>query len=255
MPDRYADAVRRRRAELRAHHLMLTGGHRAEIRAACAQVRVALAADVARTVAELARQARGYVDCPDRAVRHRLPALLAAAADEARADLRARIAALVLPALRRIAAQRGVLGALVSLPGGAPGRPGGLPGPEPLPGLGRVLAASGSGGFWRLAVLPAATIPVLGLPVGLGLVLLVFVLVARQRWVAAERARLHRWSADAVAEVHGGLDTELGLALLDLEQRAGVLLDAAVAARRTEIEAELQALAPARRTAAADALD
>ncbi|MFC5996062.1 hypothetical protein ACFQE5_17795 [Pseudonocardia hispaniensis] len=254
MPDRYAEAVRSRRAELRAHQLILAGGHRAEIRTACGQARLAVAAEVAGMAAELARQAEDYLNGADRAARQRFPALLTVAVEEAGARLRERVAALALPALRRVAARRGVPAAWTSLCGTAPERPAGLPGPEPPPGRARLLAP-GAGGYWRLALLPAATVPLLGPSLGIGLALLGIVLAVWQRWVAAERARLRRWSADVLAAARARFDAELGQVLLDLELRAGALLDAAVTTRRAQIEAELRALAPAPRTGADDALD
>jgi hypothetical protein len=67
--------------------------------------------------------------------------------------------------------------------------------------------------------------------------------VAAQR-VAADRARLRRWAAEAVSTVRTAVDTELARHALELERVAGAALDEAVAGRRAVLDAELQALAP-----------
>jgi hypothetical protein len=46
------------------------------------------------------------------------------------------------------------------------------------------------------------------------------------------------------AAVRGGLETELSRRLLEVERHAGADLDETVGRRRTEIDAELRALAP-----------
>jgi hypothetical protein len=62
--------------------------------------------------------------------------------------------------------------------------------------------------------------------------------------VAADRARLRRWAAEAVSTVRTAVDTELARRALELERVAGAALDEAVAGRRAVLDAELQALAP-----------
>ena len=56
MPDRYADAVRARRAELRAERELLGGGHRGELRTALALSRVLSGAEKALKAIAGARQ-------------------------------------------------------------------------------------------------------------------------------------------------------------------------------------------------------
>ncbi|MHA6797208.1 hypothetical protein ACVGVM_27390 [Pseudonocardia bannensis] len=264
MPDRYADAVRSRRGELRAERLRLIGGHRAEIRTSLALTRLVVAAELAATMAALGREIREHVVRADRAGRRRLPGLVAAAVDRAEAELERAVAGVALPSVRRIAAERSVLADLtvagITPSGTRPRVSATLPVPEPPVGALRALLLAGSsGGAWRLAVLPVAGLPVLGLPAlggvavlplaaALGLVALAA--TAWARWVAADRARLGRWTAEALAVARSGLEAELGRRLLDLEQRAGAALDVAVARRRADVDAELRGLAPVREEAA-----
>ncbi|NMH98974.1 hypothetical protein [Pseudonocardia acidicola] len=260
MPDRYADAVRGRRAELRAQRLLLAGGHRAEIRTSLALTRLTLTAEVSTALAELGREIRVHVDRAGRAGRRRLPVLLVGALDCVEANIGHRLIALALPPLRRIAAERSVpaddLPLRITPSGGRIGVSAGVPRPDPPAGAARALllaGASGGAGAWRLGVLSAVGLPVLGLPAlggpavlplaaGLGLAALAATVWARR--VALDRARLGRWAAEALAVARAGLEAELGRRLLDLEQRAGAALDAAVARRRAEVDAELRALAP-----------
>ncbi|WP_214367941.1 hypothetical protein [Pseudonocardia sp. H11422] len=264
MPDRYADAVRSRREELRADRLRLTGTHRAEIRTSIALTRLALATELAATMAALGRETRAHVVRADRAGRCRLPGLVAAAVDRVEAELECTVAGVALLALRRIAGERAALTDLDAAritPSGARSRvSAALPVPEPPVGALRALLLAGpSGTAWRSALLPVAGLPVLGLPalggvevlpLAAGLGLLALSATTWARWVAADRARLRRWTTEALAAAQAGLEAELGRLLLGLEQRAGAALDAAVARRRSDVEAELRALAPVREEAA-----
>jgi hypothetical protein len=256
LPDRYADAVRARRAELRGARELLLGGHRAELRSCLAACRLAAAAELSVAMAGLGRELRRHADTADAAGRAALPGLADAAVRRHAAGVGDRWAGAVGPGLRRIAAQRSV-----PWPG-----PGGrdpmsvlagpvevaVPVPEAPPGIGRVLLAGAIGGAWRLALLPAAVLPAVGLPVlagwsavplALGLGLALLVVAARAQRVAADRARLRRWAVEVVAAMRGALETELSRRLIELDRVAGAELDEAVARRRAAVDAELQELA------------
>ncbi len=251
-PDRYADAVRARRAELRAHRALLLGGHRAEWHGRVAALRLAASAELSAALADLGRELCRHADRADGAGRARLPRLAGAAVDALAASAVDRLAAAVLAALRRIAAERGVPwpgSPTVAAIAGARPPPVPLPAPEPLPGTVRALLL---GGTWRVALLPAAAVPTVGLPALGGraalpsaLVLAVAGLVAaaRVQRCAAERAALRRWAADVVSAARGGLEAELGRRLLELDRVAGAVLDEAVARRLREVDAELREIA------------
>lgn len=253
MPDRYADAVCSRRAELRAERARLVAGHRPEIRSQLALTRLDLSAEIDVTMAELGREARAHIDRGGARSRRLLPAHLTEAVARAQAELPARWTATALPALRRIAAQRSARDTPADPKITLSGERVVLPPPEPPAGAWRALLLAGaSGGTWRLVVLPAAVLPMLGLPafagpavlpLGIGLALAALVATARLRAAAADRARLRCWSAEALVALRRGLHAELGRWLLEVEQRTGGMLDAAVARRRGEIDAELRALA------------
>jgi hypothetical protein len=262
-PDRYADAVRARRAELRAARALLLGGHRAELRHGLAVARLTASAELATVCAGLDRELRDHVERADRAGRVDLPALVSAGLDRAAGYLAERWAAVVLPGVRRVAAVRdlpppvpwpgssGPVDPVTALLTARPAVP--LPAPDPSPGGLRTLLTGTTGGTWRLALLPAAALSAAGLPalggrsllpaaVGVGLALLVA--AARVRREAAERARLRRWCAEVVTTLRQAWETELSRRLLEVEQLAGAALDDAVACRRAEVDAELRTLAP-----------
>jgi hypothetical protein len=262
-PDRYADAVRARRAELRGARASLLGGHRAELRSGLAAGRLAASAELAAVLAALDRELRRHVEGADGAGRAALPGRVAAAVDRLAAHAGERWAVAVLPAVRRVAAVRGLRPPVSWPAGGGPTdrvtalltRPPAvaLPAPDPAPGVVRALLAGATEGTWRLALLPVAVLPAVGLPalggrsavplaVGLGLALLVA--GVRARCVAADRARLRRWGAEVVAAVRGALETELARRLLEVERLAAAALDDAVDRRRAEVDGELRALAP-----------
>jgi hypothetical protein len=266
-PDRYADAVRARRAELRAARTALLGGHRAELRHGLAVARLAASTELAEVLAGLDRELRDRVDRADRAERAELPALVAAALHRPADRVAQRFAAAVLPGVRRVAAVRG-LPPPVAWPGAAwPGSGGTdpvtalltarppvpLPAPDPPPSGIRALLTGTTGGTWRLALLPVAALSAAGLPAlggrsllpaaaGIGVTLLV--VAVRARHAAAERARLRRWCAEVVATLRQAWETELVRRLLEVEHRVGAALDDAVARRRAALDAELRALAP-----------
>jgi hypothetical protein len=267
-PDRYADAVRARRAELRAARTMLLGGHRAELRSGLAVGRLAACAELTAASAALARELRRHADAADRPERALLPARVRAAVDRLAAGIGSRWAASVLPEIRRVAAERGVPEAVPWPRADAPSTPDApdrltallarpptvaLPAPDPPPGAVRALLAGAVGGTWRLALLPAAVLPAIGLPalggrpavpLALGLGAALLVAAARAHRTAADRARLRRWGVEVVAVVRGALDAELSRRLLEVERLVAAELDEAVTRRREEIDAELRALAP-----------
>jgi hypothetical protein len=244
MPDRYAEAVRARRAELRAVRSALTGGHRAELRGCLALSRLAAAADIERVSARLRQEAAEHCDTGDRAARARLPGLLAAAVPAAARHVHTGWAAGLRPALRRIATERGLdLGAdWPRLP------PPGLPAPGVArPGrrhtAGLLLAGMLDGAaLWRLAL------PVLGgpafAPLALGAGIAAVAGTALARRTAAERARLRDVAEQVVTAAAATMRTDLDRRLVELERTAAAALDAAVLRRRAAVDAELARLAP-----------
>jgi hypothetical protein len=258
-PDRYADAVRARRAELRGARALLLGGHRAELRGGLAAGRLAASAELSTTLAGLGRELRHHADTADGTGRAALPALTAAAVGRLAARTADGWAAALLPGVRRVAAACCVSCGTASGtdPVAAvlarPPPPVALPAPGPPPAAVRALLAGAAGGTWRLALFPVAVLPAVGLPalggravlplaVGVGLALLVA--AARAHRVATDRARLRSWAAEVVGAVRTALETELAYRLLELERVAGAELDETVERRRAEVDAELRALAP-----------
>ncbi len=245
-PDRYADAVRARRAELRTARRLLAGGHRAELRSCLALSRLAATAATTAALTELGDQAREHVRAGG-AARRELPARLSAALDQLIADLHGQWTAQVGPPLRRLAAERGL-----QLPDGWP-RP---PGPGPLPVVappadrtGLVALLDGPLG-WRLVLLPAALVPLLGASAGPpplvgGLTVVAVLAAAVATRCAAERARWSRHVDAVLAGARVALDADLGRRLLELERAVEADLDAAVDRRRAELDTELAGLAPA----------
>ena len=253
MTDRYADAVRRRRAELHAQQELLAPGHRADVRTACALTRITVASEVAATVAELAREVTDHVERGSRRDRSRLPGHVAVATAAAQADVVRRTRLVLVPALRRIATVRGIDPAAVADVGAS--------GPPPVPVLPRPAAAPGrwqsaasAGAGWRLGLVPVVGIPAVGLPAvagpaaiapAAGFALLGLGWGAATRFDAADRARWRQSTAAATAAARAALDAALLATLLAAERQACAALDAAVRARRTVVVAELSALAPA----------
>lgn len=251
MPDRYADAVRARRAELRASYQQLVGSHRVELRAELALSRIETAAAAGVAWARLAREIRAYVDGGDRAGRARLPVLVAAAIEAVTETVLANWAADLRPGLRRIAGVRAlpVDRAWPVIP--RPRRPAPVPAmPEPVRGS-PLLGAVDGAAMWRLMLLPLGVVPLLGLPVIGGLALAPLVACAgvvgvavaiRSRRVALERVALRRCTEEVLATGRAALDAEIGRLLLELERVAGAELDHAAARRRDAIAAELGCL-------------
>jgi hypothetical protein len=261
-PDRYADAVRARRAELRGFRALLLGGHRVELRQCVAASRLAASADLAEALAGLGRELRHHAARADLAGRAVLPSLAEAAVGRLVDRVVTGWAVGMMAGLRRLAAPRCPPGTALWPAGTAVDplaamvshRPSvALPGPDPPVGAAQALLVGVTGGTWRLALLPAAVLPAVGLPalgglavlppaVGIGLALLVA--GARAHRAAADRARLRRWADEVVATVRVALDTELARRAIEVERVAGRELDDLMARRLAQVDAELRALAP-----------
>jgi hypothetical protein len=252
-PDRYADAVRARRAELRDARTSLLGGHRAELHGCLAAARLTASAELAGALAGLDRELRHHADRGGPSDRAALPGRADAAVARFVDHTVGRWVAVVLPAVRRVGAARSVTvpgaatAAVLRRPVAVP-----LPVPDPPPGVGRAVLAGATGGTWRLVLLPAAVLPaglpalagrtLLPLAVGIGLVLLVGAVHTRR--VAADRNRLRRWGAEVVGTVRATTETELARRLLEVERLVATELDDTVSRRRAAVEAEIRALAP-----------
>jgi hypothetical protein len=255
-PDRYADAVRARRAELRAQLARLAGSHRSDLRGALALSRVATAAGTAAALAELRREVGQHIDHADPAMRQRLPATFAAALDDSARSVFDGWAAALRPALRRIATERS-LPVERDWPRLPVARPLSLPAPPPPV---RSLSALGSGvlhgaALGRLLLIPLAVLPLWGLPLlggpaliplAVGAAIAATVFATRSRRAAADRSRLRRHVEVVLAAAGVALDADLGRRLIELEHSTAAALDVAVSRRRAEVEAELAELAPAR---------
>lgn len=233
-PDRFGDAVRARRRELQEQRTLLRGSARTTLRDALAAARTATLADAAADLADLRRELDGHP-----------AAAVAAAARAVEETAHVRWAERAVAVERGIAAGRGVA---VPVPPDdpAPSRVTAPPVPRRT-GLGAVLGDAGS---WRLAVLPLAVAPLSGFagpPVllpALGAAVLVLVAVVRTRRDAADRERLHRWSTDLLAATQARIAAELTRRALSRATGAGARLDAALATRRTAVDAEIALLSP-----------
>ncbi|MBL8926062.1 MAG: hypothetical protein JNM77_07460 [Pseudonocardia sp.] len=258
-PDRYADAVRARRTELRGVRALLLGGHRVEMRHCLTASRLVAVAELTAALSVLGRELRHHAARADRAGRAALPALAEAAVGRLVDRVVMRWAAVVLPGLRRVASPLApdavpFLHPVVTVFTRRPSIT--VPGPEPPQRALGALVAGATGGTWRLAVLPVAVLPAVGLPAvggravlapALGIALALVVATTRAQRVAADRARLRRWADEVTAAVRAALGTELARLLIDVERVAGAELDELVAGRLALVEAELRALAPAGR--------
>jgi hypothetical protein len=252
MTDRYADAVRARRAELRAERAALAGTHRVELRTELALARLAVTDLVATALRQLTREARDRVACADRVGRKRIPADVATAVAALAALVDAELTGELAPALRRIAGGRAL-----EMPDGWPAVPTGRP-PLVDDAFARprtpLLAGALEGiTVWRTALVPIAALPLLGLPVlggpalaplAIGTAAAALVVAVRHRRAQVERAALARAVDEAVATARALLDADTGRRLLELERSAGAELDQAVLRRRAAVEAELRELSP-----------
>src|SRR6185437_14710455 len=93
---------------LRAARALLVGGHRAELHSGLAASRLAAHAELATALAALDRELRHHADHADRAGRAALPGLAPAAVDRLLDSAADCWTASVLPALRCVAAVRGL---------------------------------------------------------------------------------------------------------------------------------------------------
>ena len=260
MPDRYAEAVRARRAELRAEQGPLGGTHRAELRAELGLARIVATDAAAVAFADLAGEVGAHASHPERAVGRALPARLPAALDALAIRVHTATLAQLAPALRRIAAAR-----RLDLGQGWPT----LPRPR-LPVLDGVpaapvraprLAGAAEGlAVWRVALVLLAAMPLVGLPVwggpalapvavGVGAAAVAVAVLTRRG--GAERAVLRRQVEGMLAQARAALRVDVERMLLELERSAAAELDAAVERRRAAVEAELLALAGPRAVARA----
>lgn len=251
--DRYAEAVRARRAELRADRAALVGSHRAELRTELALARLAAVEVTATALRRLARESRSRIETADRAGRARLPADVAAAVAAIAAAVDVELTGELAPALRRIAGCRAL-----ALPDGWPAVPAARP-PAVDDAFTRRRTSWLAGAMegitvWRTALLPIAALPLLGLPVlggpalaplAIGLAAAGLVAAVRHRRALAERVVLQRMTDEALATARAQLDADTGRRLLELERSAGADLDLAVDRRRAAVEAELRDLSPA----------
>jgi len=258
MPDRYAEAVRARRAELRAEQGPLGGTHRAELRAELGLARIVATDTAGAAFADLAREVGAHTSHPERSVCRALTTSLPTAVDALATRVYTATLAQLAPALRRIAtARRLELG---------PGWPA-LPAPRLplLDGVGtapvrapRLAGAAEGLAVWRVALVVLAAMPLVGLPVwggpalapvavGVGAAAVAVAVLARRG--TAERALLRRHVDAVLAQARATLRVDVERMLLELERAAAAELDAAVERRRTAVEAELLALAGPRAVA------
>ena len=165
VPDRHADAVRARRAELRAELGSLAGTHRAELRAELGLARIAAADAAAAAFAGLGREVGGHTAHPERAVGRALPACLPAALDALAARVHSAVLAQLAPALRRIATVRrlDLSPAWPTLP--LPRLPLMDVGPAAPVRAPRLAGAAEGLAVWRVAFVALAAMPLVGLPV------------------------------------------------------------------------------------------
>lgn len=250
MSDRYADAVRARRTELRDQLGALGGGYRAELRTALALSRVRAAAAAGTALAGLSDAAAAHLERADRTQRRRFAQRLADAVHDTTDELYDNWAATLQPALRRLAGSRS-LPVQPTLP--AARRP---ELPEPTAGPRRLRPAAvgvlHGAALWRLAILSLAVLPLSGLPVlggpallpaALGVGVALVAATVRAGWIHAERDRLRQHAERVLAAAAVALEADLGRRTLELEATATAMLDAAVRDRRRVVEAELAGLA------------
>lgn len=240
---RYSEAVRARRAELRAAITELAR-EPGELRDELALARLTALAELTTDLTRLGREARTYVDAAGRAGRARFPEVLATAAADLSRAMAARQDALMWAAAGRVAGRRGLRIEAHRAAGPPPPR---LPVPDrPVP------MWTGIAGGWRTALLPAAVLPLLGLPVAgtpgvlaaAGLGLLGGIAVGGHCAAAADRARLHGWSREVLLVLRAEATATLGRRLVEVEQAASAGLAAAARRRRDALDGELAVLAP-----------
>ncbi|MDN5931752.1 MAG: hypothetical protein L0I24_11930 [Pseudonocardia sp.] len=226
--------MRARRRELHDQRALLRGSARTALRDALAAARTATLADATADLADLRHQIDGHA-----------AAAVGAATRAVEAAAHARWAERAVAAERRTAADRGVV---VPVPPDDPGPE--PPADPPAPHRTGPGAALADAGTWRLAVLPLVVAPLSGfagpavlLP-ALGAAALVLGAVVRSRRAAIDRAHLRRWSTELLAATHARIDTELARRTVVRAAEAGARLDAALAACRAAVDAEIALLTP-----------
>ncbi|WP_232661318.1 hypothetical protein [Pseudonocardia sp. TRM90224] len=254
MPDRFADAVRARRAELRAERALLAGSHRAELRNELALSKVEASATAEAAFGRLTREVRQHLDAAGRRHLRALPTLVAEALAAMGVATGGAWAAALRPALRRIAARRSL-----ALPPGWPHLPEhriGVAPPEPEPArptLALLVGAAGGVTASRAVVLPLVLLPLAGLPaiggagllpLGAGAAVAGAVVALRSHGTSLRRAALRRAVDDALVAARTALDNDLARRLLEVERTVGVELDAAAAARLAVLDRELREILP-----------
>ncbi|WP_328304270.1 dynamin [Actinomycetospora sp. NBC_00405] len=257
----------RRRDELLAARAALRRDHHTRWRADLAAARVAAADDLAARVRALGTAMRGRIDDADRPGLAAMPRELAGEVETLAAavveGLGTRLRALVAATLADLV-PAGELPSLRVADLGATDVAGSglVPPPRTRPAEDRLLVvagASGGLGLSRLALLPLLAVPIapvaLGaalVPVSVGLGLGAAGWVARARRLAADRAHLRQWTAEALAEVRGDLDRVLADALITTEREVTLALDAALEHRARDLDDALAAAERAVRHAGAD---
>ena len=251
-----AGDLARRRDELLAARAALRRDHHTRWRADLAAARVAAADDLAARVRALAAATRARIDDADRAGLAAIPRRPRRRGRDAGRRRRR--------GPRHAAARAGRGDPRRPRPGrraaGAAGRgsgdrrrrrPASCRRPRTRPAEDRLLVvagASGGLGLSRLALLPLLAVPIapvaLGaalVPVSVGLGLGAAGWVARARRLAADRAHLRQWTAEALAEVRGDLDRVLADALITTEREVTLALDAALEHRARDLDDALAA--------------
>jgi hypothetical protein len=257
----------RRRDELLAARAALRRDHHTRWRADLAAARVAAADDLAARVRALATAMRGRIDDADRAGLAAIPRELAGEVETLAAavveGLGTRLRGLVASTLADLVPAGELPSLRVADLGVTDVAEAGLvPPPRTRPAEDRLLVvagASGGLGLSRLALLPLLAVPIapvaLGaalVPVSVGLGLGAAGWVARARRLAADRAHLRQWTAEALAEVRGDLDRVLADALITTEREVTLALDAALEHRARDLDDALAAAERAVRHAGAD---
>ncbi|WP_344427603.1 hypothetical protein [Pseudonocardia ailaonensis] len=251
-PTRHAEAVRARRSELTGAHAALGGGHRARLRAELAVVRLHAETGLAAVHRDL------RADCAPWLVgrhRRRLPAVLGPTAARVGSEWLAHSESRALAVIARVHG-RALPEQIVCTRSPSASLPEGSgPNDVAAPSGGLAVALRGADAL-RLALLPAAGVPALGLtaaaarpllPLAVGLALALMLGVAYRRRELAERERWSAWVEAVLRHAGAAARTALTARLLVLEQEAGERLDGLVAARRAEVARELRALAEVER--------
>ncbi|MGI8799673.1 MAG: hypothetical protein ACR2GE_10370 [Pseudonocardia sp.] len=235
----------RRDALLASRREAVRGGQSRQLRTEIARARLSIGVELTRQLGELQRLGRSHVDGADGAGRRRVPPLVADALRAVAADLTARLAGVAGELARVVGVGSPVPDvAAVDAPA-VPVEPAG----ERPSGEDRLLLLTGASrglGVARLAVVPAVGLPALlgpaWVPLSVGLAVAAAGWLFRTHRHAAERARLHRWLAETLAQARVQLDAVLAERLIDIEHQLSVAAAAAGDQRLAAVERELQEL-------------